>query len=152
MFQLICAIMSEESSYEKILQRYLSDELRVVNSHLPQHRKPLAELLSEEYPQVICKDGGSQSFKKKELEYIASLLDEEECQELLIPILIEVASNQGEAIVLSPEGIEEKIISAILGMSPAKVKGGLRIYRPQISALRNVLKTTTQYAFSQRIA
>ena len=49
--------MQEELPYEKALQRYLSDELRVVNAHLPQHRKLLSELLNEEYPHVLCGDG-----------------------------------------------------------------------------------------------
>lgn len=143
--------MQEELPYEKSLQRYLSDELRVVNAHLPQHRKLLSELLSEEYPHVLCSDGSVQSFKRKELEYLASLLDEEECQKLLLPILIEVVPNQSEAIVLCPQKIEEKIVSSILDMSLVKVEEGLRIYRPQLAALRTVLKTTTQYAFSARI-
>ena len=89
-----------------------------------------------------------QSFKRKELEQLASFLDEEERQKLLLPILVEVDSNQNEAIVLSPEGIEEKVVSTILDMTPVKVEKGLRIYRPQLSALRQVLKTTTQYVFS----
>ncbi len=134
--------------YEKVLQRYLSDELKVVNAHLPRQRKPLSELLDEEYPQVICSDGGVQSFKRKELAYLAELLNEEECRRLLLPMLIEVLPDQGEAIVLKSDGIEEKVISHILEMPLTRTERGIRIYRPQISALRQVLKTTTQYVFS----
>ena len=144
--------MPDTSPYEKALQRYLSDELRVVNAHLPQHRRPLSEILDGESPHVICSDGSVQSFKKKELEHLASLLDEEERQKLLLPILIEVGSNQSEAIVLCSEGIEETVVSKILDMSLAKVDKDLRIYRPQLSALRQVLRTTTQYVFSAKTA
>ena len=143
--------MPEELPYEKALRRYLSEELKVVNAHLPQHRKPLSELLSEEYPHVAYSDGSVQSFKRKELDHLAGLLDKEERRKLLLPILIEVIPNQSEAIVLCPSGVEEKVVSGILDMSPAKVETGVRIYRPQLSALRHVLKTTTQYVFSQRV-
>ena len=140
--------MAEEMLYEKVLQRYLSDELKVVNAHLPRQRKSLCELLDEEYPQVICSGGGVQSFKKKELAYLAGLLNDEECRRLLLPMLIEVLPDQGEATVLSREGIEEKVISHILEMPLVRTERGIRIYRPQLSAVRQVLKTTTQYVLS----
>ncbi|MCL0066118.1 DUF61 family protein [Dehalococcoidia bacterium] len=143
--------MAEEMLYEKALQRYLSDELKVVNAHLPRQRKPLSELLGEEAPQVVCGDGSVQSFKRKELEFLAGLLNEDECQRLLLPILIEVLPDQGEAIVLSREGIEEKIIGHILEMPLVRTESGIRIYRLQLSALRSILKTTTQYVFSAPI-
>jgi uncharacterized protein (UPF0216 family) len=139
--------MAEEMLYEKALQQYLTDELKVLNAHLPRQRKPLSELLGEEYPQVECSDGGVQSFKRKELAYLAGLLNEEERQRLWLPMLIEVLSDQGEAIVLSSEGVEQKVISNILEMPLIRTERGIRIYRPQLSALRSVLKTTTQYAF-----
>ena len=140
--------MTEESLYEKALQRYLSDELKAFNAHLPRQRKPLSELLVEEHPHVVCSDGSVQSFKRKELAYLAGLLNVEECRKLLIPMLIEVLPDQGEAIVLSREGIEEKIIGYILEMPLVRTESGIRIYRPQLSVLRTTLKTTTQYVFS----
>ncbi|MCL0087951.1 DUF61 family protein [Dehalococcoidia bacterium] len=143
--------MAEEMLYEKALQRYLSDELKVVNAHLPRQRKPLSELLGEEPPHVVCSDGSVQSFKRRELAYLAGLLNEEECRRLLLPMLIEVLPDQGEAIVPSHEGIEEKIIAHILEMPLVRTESGIRIYRPQLSALRSVLKTTTQYVFSAPI-
>jgi uncharacterized protein (UPF0216 family) len=139
--------MAEEMLYEKTLQQYLSDELKLVNAHLPRQRKSLSALLDEEYPHVKCSDGGVQSFKKKELAYLATLLNEEECQRLMLPMLIEVLSGQGESIVLSSVGVEEKVISHILEMPLVRTERGLRIYRPQLSALRQVLRTTTQYVF-----
>jgi uncharacterized protein (UPF0216 family) len=143
--------MAEEMLYEKVLQQYLSDELKVLNAHLPRQRKPLSELLNREYPQVECNDSSVQSFKKKELVYLATLLNEEECQRLLLPMLIAVLSGQGEAIVLSHEGVEEKVISHILKMPLVRTERGIRIYRPQLNVLRSVLKTTTQYVFSPSI-
>lgn len=143
--------MAEEMLYEKALQRYLSDELKVVNAHLPRQRKPLSELLGEEHPHVVCSDGSVQSFKRKELEFLAGLLDEEERQKLPVPILLEVGHGEGEAIVLCHEGIEEKVLSHVLEMPLVRTESGIRIYRPQLSALRSVLKTTTQYVFSAPI-
>ena len=137
-----------EEFQETALQRYLSNELKIVNAHLPRQRKSLSTLLTEEYPQVSCSDGSVQSFKTKELEYLASLLDEEDRWKLLLPILIEIVPGHNEAFIPCPSGAEARIISAILDMSPSLGEGKLRIYRPQINSLRRVLKTTTQYVFS----
>jgi hypothetical protein len=143
--------MSDELPYEKILQEYLKNELKVLNAHLPRYRKPLSELLDEEYPYVICNDGSSHFFKKKELEYLASIIDSDEQEVLLLPILIELMPNQSEVRVLCKEGVEEKIISRILDMPIVREQKSLLIYKPQLGLLRRTLKTTTQYVFSPKI-
>ena len=39
--------MPGKLTYERILQKYLRDELRVLNAHLPRKQKPLSDLLRE---------------------------------------------------------------------------------------------------------
>lgn len=114
--------------YEKMLQECLKGELRVLNAHLPRHQKPLSDLLGEEYPYVVCNDGSTHLFKRKELEYLAGMIDTEKQEVLLLPMLIELGSNQDEAAVISEQGIEEKVISKILNMSVTSQQGRLTIY------------------------
>jgi len=140
--------MPDKLTYQRILQEYLRDELRVLNAHLPRKQKPLSDLLREEYPHVVCNDGSTHLFRRKELEYLASLIDSDEQQALLLPMLIELSSDQGEAAVILGEEVEENIISKILGMPVTRKQARITIYRPQLALLRKKLKTTTQYIFS----
>lgn len=141
--------------YEKMLQEYLRGELRIVNAGLPQSQKPLSNLLTEEYPHVICSDGSTHSFKKSELEYLAGMLDTDEQRALLLPMLIEVGINQAEAVVPILSGqerkVEEKVISKTLDMPVTYAGGRIRIHKPQLALLRRKLKTTTIYVFSSKI-
>ncbi len=140
-----------ESGYDRLLQGWLSGEMRLVNSGLPRERRRLSDLLSEEQPSVGCSDGSHQLFKKAELRLLADMLDEEEQQSLLLPILIEMTGTETEAMLLCPSDTELKVVSTVLGM-PLRYErpGRVRLYRPQLSLLRSKLKTTTQYAFSSR--
>ncbi len=142
-----------ESGYDKLLQGWLSGELKLVNSGLPRQRRSLSQLLADDQPSVSCSDGSDQMFKRVELRFLADLLDEEERDSLLLPIIIEMAGDESEAIVLCPTDVERKVVSQALGMPlTCERPGRLRLYRPQLGLLRRKLKTTTQYAFSVRIA
>ena len=107
--------------YDRMLQEYLRDELRVLNAHLPLDQKSLADLLREEYPHVVCNNGSTHLFKRKELEYLASLIDANKQEALLLPMLIEMGQSQAEAEVICVGGIVEEVISKVLDM-PIKVK------------------------------
>ncbi|UCD54426.1 MAG: DUF61 family protein [Dehalococcoidia bacterium] len=143
--------MADELPYDRILQECLKSELRVINAHLPSKQKPLSALLSEEYPHVLCRDGSTHLFKRKELKYLAGLLDAEEQGELLLPILIGVVAGVGEIVILCPGVVEEKVISKILDMPVTRGQKGIVIYKPQLAILRKLLRTTTQYLFPPRL-
>jgi len=144
-------MVNELSSYERMLQEYLRDELRVLNAHLPRYRKSLSELLGEEYPHVICNDGNAHFFKRRELEYLAGIISSDEQEALLLPMLIELTPDQGEVAIICEQGVEAKIISKILNMPIIHERKRITIYKPQLSLVRKVLKTTTQYVFSPKI-
>jgi uncharacterized protein (UPF0216 family) len=140
-----------QSPYEKMLQESVRGELRLVNTGLPQSQKPLADLLNEEHPHVVCNDGSTHLFKKSELEYLASMLDTAEQRTLLLPMLIELGTSQGEAVILCAAEVEEKIVSEALDMPVTREEGRIRIYKPQLALLRKRFKTTTVYIFSPKI-
>jgi len=137
--------------YEKMLQECLSGELRVVNAGLPRNQKTLTDLLQEEYPQVACSDGSVHFFKRKELECLANILDTDEQEALLLPMLIELTGNETQATIICGGGEERKVVSKILDMPITCEKGRIMLYKPQLALLRKELKTTTQYVFSPKI-
>ena len=148
---------AKQSPYEKILQECLRGELRLVNTGLPQSSKrkskenKLFYLLNEKYPHVICNDGSIHSFKKSELQYLASMIDTDEQKTLSLPLLIELGADQAEAAIICEGEIEEKVISKALNMTVTCQEQRIRIYKPQIALLRRKLKTTTAYLFSPKI-
>jgi uncharacterized protein len=148
-------MQSGQSSYEKMLQECLKEELRVVNAGLPRSQKRLSNLLNEKYPHVVCNDGSTHLFKRSELEYLAGMVDTAEREALALPMLIELGANEAEAtipILSEYEGkAEEKVISKAIGMPVACEQRRIRIYKPQLALLRSKLKTTTVYVFSPKI-
>jgi len=136
--------------YERMLQECLRGELRLVNAGLPRNQKTLSNLLHEEYPHIVCSDGSTHLFKRRELEYLASMVNVTE-QEVLLPMIIELGENQAEAAVMCQGEMEEKVISKILDMPVICEQGRIRIYKPQLALLRKILKTTTQYVFSPKV-
>jgi len=133
---------------DRVLESCLTGDMKALNAHLPRRRRALNELLKEERPHVECGDGSTHSFKKKELEYLAQMLDNEDKETLLLPIIIEVGSFEGGMTVRSKTGTEAKVFSKILEMPIACTSDMITIFRPQLQVLRKVLKTTTQYVFT----
>jgi len=145
--------MPIEQEKDDVMARYLGSELSSVNSQLPKKRKTLSQLLHEEHPRVCCLDGSEHFFRIDELRYLASILDDHEREELLLPMIIEVHSGMSEMLVRSTRGgdegaVEAKVFANVLGMPASVEKTGVRIYRSQLGAMRRTLKTTTQYVFT----
>ena len=140
-----------QSPYERLLQESARGELRLVNAGLPRSQERLSNLLSEKYPHVVCHDGSTHSFKRSELQYLASIIDTDEQKTLELPMIIELGPDQGEAAIICEGKVEEKTMSRVLDMPVTCEEGRIRIYRPQLALLRRKLKTTTVYLFSPRI-
>lgn len=144
----INSMQSGQSPHEKILQEALRAELRLVNTGLPESRRRLSNLLKERHPQVSCNDGSVHSFKRSELEYLASITDASEQEALLLPILIEVGTDESGTTVVCEGPVEEKVVSIVLGMPLTCEHKRIRVYKPQLGVLRGKLKSTTAYVFS----
>ena len=143
--------MTGPEPYQRILDESLRAEFRISNSHLPGKQKSLSALLLEEYPSLDCNDGSTHLFKRRELEYISGLLEPEERDTLMLPVIIEVSPGREEISIICRSRAEEKLASAVLKM-PLEAEGGrIKIYGPQLSELRRHLKTATQYLFSPKI-
>lgn len=143
--------MVSELPYERLLQECLKGEFRVVNAHLPSKQKPLSDLLGEEYPHVLCGDGSTHLFSRKELKYLASLITADEQKALLLPMILEVNAGQGEVAIICLGEVEEEVISKILDMPVAPRQKKIVIYKPQLALIRKLLRTTTQYLFPPKL-
>lgn len=133
---------------DRIFESCLKGDTKALNAHLPRRRKTLGELLEEERPHVECGDGSTHVFKKKELEYLGQIVDNEDKETLFLPIIIEVGSREDRLVVRSKTGTEAKIFSRILEMPISWKSDTITIFKPQLQVLRRVLKTATQYVFT----
>lgn len=143
--------MVNESKYDKLIQHSIKEELRFLNAQLPGKQKSLQQLLSEETPSLICTDGSLQLIKRKELEYLSSILPTENWQNLFLPVIIEINPGEDEISIVCRGDIESFVVSKILGMPVMMRDDRIIIYKNQLAAIRKVLKTTTQYMFSPKI-
>lgn len=139
--------MADDSAPGRPLEQYLAGELRVINAHLPSRQKALSDLLAEPEPFVTCHDDTSHLFKREELGFLAGLLDEKDRRLLQLPMLIEVGGTGGETRLRCLGPAEEKVAARVLDMPVSCRNGMISLYRPQLSRLRSVLATTTQYVF-----
>ncbi|NJE26168.1 DUF61 family protein [Thermococcus sp. MV5] len=128
---------------DEIIQK----ELSRLNVHLPKSRKKLSQLLEEEEPKVQLRDGQFHYFKREELEYILSLIEEHEREFLYIPIILEITTTwHGYFRVRGKVAV--KIIEKILGnYDMLEEKTEIILPRYLLPKIRKKLPTTTTYAF-----
>jgi len=140
--------INDDRLVDRPIGTYLQDEFKALNAHIPRRRRPLSELLKEAHPQIGLSDGSTHSFRRKELEKIAEMLDEKEPDLLLLPILLEVSPGGSEFIVRSPTGVEARLLSKVLNMDIACRENRITLYKRQLDIIRTTLKTSTQYVFT----
>lgn len=134
------------NSNPDIVEVLLREELRVANKHLPLARKPLKELLEEEYPHVVCRDGSLHFFRRSELLELSRYVPKEKWDKLLLPIIIEVVSGDEELIGVVSDPYATEVVSSVLEIS---FEGGrVFLYKPQIYELRRRFSTIFQIALS----
>lgn len=131
---------------DDLVELLLREELRIVNKHLPRSRKPLSGLLKDEYPSVLCRDGTLHFFRRSELENISKLVDEEDLDHLLLPIIITIIPESEGFIGMIDDKYAAKLVSKILGL---KNQGGrVYLYEPHLFELRKSYSTIFQIVLS----
>lgn len=131
---------------DSFIETLLREELRVANRHLPRSRKSLAELLNEEYPSVLCRDGTLHFFRRRELEKLSTLIDRGDWDRLLLPIIITIVPESESFVGVVEDAHAAELISRILGL---EYRGGtLFLYKPQLYELRREYSTIFQLALS----
>jgi len=130
------------------VEKLLQAELRIVNKHLPLERKTLAQLLKEEVPYVRCRDGSIHVFKRSELEKLKNLVNDEEAQKLLLPMIIQVRVDMDTPTGFIEDPLEASVVRRILGLKPPldNTNQELYLYKPQLFELRYRFSTVFQIA------
>ncbi len=120
----------------------LQKMLAIMNNHLPTNRRYLVELMEEENPEYLGKDGVRYRMDKAEIALIASLLDPLEKARLRLPILIST-DTQGDAGLWKVSGkVEARLVARLLDREPDSEEE-VRFYFPHLNELRRKLPTTT---------
>jgi len=131
------------SKAEDLLRR----EISRVNMHLPSRRLTLSELLEMGEPRVFLRDGSEHYFKRSELEYLRSLLDETEIETLRLPIILEISTLYRGYFRVRGR-IAVKVMDIILGEYDVLEERSEALYpRYMLPKIRKKLPTTTTYAF-----
>ena len=132
---------------DEVIERYLRDELRVVNRSLPLKRRTLKELINEEIPYVITRDGGVHMFRKSELKLAYDLMGDKLSSKLYLPIILEVRTDiESETVMVLNDEVAAKLISKLLGMKDYTLP--MYIYPLQLKVIREKIGTLIQYAFT----
>jgi len=129
-----------------IIEFLLREELRIANKHLPVTRKTLRELLEEEFPHVVCRDGSLHFFRRSELVELSRYVPRERWDKLLLPIIIEVVSGEGGLVGIVSDPHAAEVVSSILELSSRERT--VFLYKPQVYELRRRFSTVFQIALS----
>ncbi len=126
--------MFNEASLQKMLA--------LMNNHLPTARRYLTELMGEDTPEYLGKDGVHYRMDKAEMELVASLLDPLDKVRLRLPILVST-DTQGDTNAWRVSGsVESRLVGKLLGREP-DADEEIRFYFPHLNELRKKLPTTT---------
>ncbi|NJE42970.1 DUF61 family protein [Thermococcus sp. GR6] len=125
----------------------LNREIARVNLHLPAARPTLGQLINEDEPKVRLRDGSYHYFKRSELEYLRSLIDDGEEDTLRVPIVLEISTTYRGYFRVRGR-VEVKVIDKILGTYDILEDKSEGLYpRYLLPKIRKALPTTTTYAF-----
>jgi uncharacterized protein len=120
--------------------------MQTMNSHLPNKRINLAELMAMEKPGIKGKDNTFFIIDKGELDLISKSLPRFLWSRLRLPMLIEMSPDYGNGAPRIQGEVEVELVCKILGREMVHSRKMI-IYLPDVRELRRKLPTTTQYAF-----
>ncbi len=138
--------MKEKVKEGELLNYFLRDELRVINSSIPRERKTLEELLNENIPYVLTHDGGSHMFRRGELLLAKEVLGDD-AGSLKLPILLELLPAERETVAEISDPVAIKLVSKILGVPEARP---LRLYPAHLRELRTKIGTLLIHLLSPK--
>ncbi|MHA2407914.1 MAG: DUF61 family protein [Candidatus Ranarchaeia archaeon] len=140
------------------LVKHLENEIQKLNDHLPKVQVSLESLISNHPPKVETRDGIEWHFDQKELDQIAEKIPQDLWAEISIPIIFLRRTDMGAgAFTISGNKATQFLVAKLLGLTDLpphayrKLKTPLILYRPQISQIRKILKTTSTISFGVSI-
>ena len=134
-------------SERELVDRALATLVSTVNSHLPRNSRMLAEMLEEDEPVITARDGNEYLIERKELEFIAKYLDEEEMKNFPIPVILEMCDVGGKTLVYVRNKKHAEFLKRAFGFDRF-VNGVLVLELYEIHPVRRKLKTASQVMFN----
>jgi len=131
----------------EISERALAKMMEAVNKHLPRKSRTLAEMLKERYPTIVARDGNEYLIERKELEFIAKYVDEEDWEKFRIPILLEMCDIGGNVLVYVKDKLHAEFIKKAFGYDRF-VEDKLVLHMHEIAPIRRKLRTASQVMFT----
>lgn len=127
--------MGEEGVLKKLLAQ--------MNSHIPNRRRRLSELLMELEPCFEGRDGVKYVLEREELESIQGMLVARGFDDVRLPILLMADPSMAQS-AWRVEGREEcAVISEVLGREHEEVRERLILYAPHLAIIMRKLPTST---------
>lgn len=133
------------NTYNDYIERFLHEELRIVNKHLPYRQVTLKEIAEMEIPYIVLRDGTKHLIKQKEIELLKNIVPKDKWDQLKIPIIIEARLSLGEHVYLVRDPVAAYVISKILNKKDYSVP--LTIYGSELVVVRRILRTTSTIVF-----
>lgn len=140
-----------EDKFLRVLWKY---EIERINDHLPKKTKTLSNLLEEEEPYVISRDGSNFLIDKDELNFLASFVPKEYHKLVRLPIVLIRRLDLGKGVFTIGGGkLESFLIHKLLKNTNASffeyknVELPPYIYWPHVVELRRKFKTIITIGF-----
>jgi uncharacterized protein (UPF0216 family) len=131
---------------EDLTEQMLAKMMEAVNAHLPKKSRTLAEMLKEKYPTIVARDGNEYLIERKELEFIAQYVDEEEWENFKIPIILEMCNVGNTRLIYVKDKLHAEFIKRAFGYDRI-VDGDLVLHMHEIIPIRRKLRTASQIAY-----
>ena len=131
---------------EEISERTLAKIVEALNSHLPRKQRSLEELIKEKYPTFEARDGNRYLIERKELEFIAKYLDENEMKEFKLPIIFEMCSVGNSRLIYVKDKLHAEFIRRAFGYDRFH-EGKMVLHMHEMADIRKILRTATQVAY-----
>ena len=130
------------------------EEVRKLNLHLPQIRKSLALLLSEQNPSVEALDGGHIYFKRSDLETLANIIPDTHHGDIKLPIVLLRRIELGKGVhIVSGDSAAKFLIEKLSGLTNKSFDdighgtAEVYLYSIQVQDLLNKLGSTVTIGF-----
>ena len=123
----------------------LAKLIEALNKHLPRRSKFLADLLSEEEPTIVARDGNEYYIEKKELEFIAKYVESPE--KFPIPVILEMCNVHGSTLVYVRNKMHIEFIKKAFGYNRIS-ENALVLYPHEMGKIRRKLRTASQVMFT----
>lgn len=130
-----------------LMDRAIADLVSAVNKHLARNSRMLADMLKENEPMIKARDGNEYLIEKKELEFIAEYLDEEEIKTFPIPVILEMCDVKGKTLIYVRNKKHAEFLKRAFGFDRF-VDDVLVLELHEIHPVRRKLKTASQIMFN----